>query len=117
MHDFKNLKVWQKAMDIAQATYKLCAQFPDAERYGLISQMRRAAVSIPSNIAEGAGRNSNGEFRQFLGIAVGSAYELETQFLLAGRLLYLNETEVEPITAQLVELQKMLYGLKNSLRP
>lgn len=117
MHDFKNLKVWQKAMDIAQATYELCAQFPNAERYGLISQMWRAAVSIPSNIAEGAGRNSNGEFRQFLGIAVGSAYELETQFLLAGRLLYLNETEVEPITAQLVELQKMLYGLKNSLRP
>ena len=117
MHDFKNLKVWQKAMDIAQVTYELCAQFPDAERYGLISQMRRAAVSIPSNIAEGAGRNSNGEFRQFLGIAAGSAYELETQFLLASRLLYLNETEVEPITAQLVELQKMLYGLKNSLRP
>ena len=117
MHDFKNLKVWQKAMDIAQTTYELCAQFPDAERYGLISQMRRAAVSITSNISEGAGRNTTGEFRQFLGIAVGSAYELETQFLLAGRLLYLNDAEVGPITAQLVELQKMLYGLKNSLRP
>jgi len=116
MHDFKNLKVWQKAMGAAQATYELCARFPDAERYGLISQMRRAAVSIPSNISEGAGRNSKGEFQQFLGIAMGSAYELETQFLLAGRLLYLNMAEVEPITAQLVELQKMLYGLKNSLR-
>lgn len=116
MHQFKELKVWQKAMSVAEATYELCAQFPDSERYGLISQMRRAAVSIPSNIAEGAGRNSTGKFQQFLGIAVGSAYELETQFLLAGRLHFLSNAQVELIAAQLVELQKMLYGLKSSLR-
>jgi len=116
MHQFRELKVWQKAMDLAQTTYELCIQFPDAERYGLVSQMRRAAVSIPSNISEGAGRNSKGEFQQFIGIAIGSAYELETQFLLAGRLLYLEEAKVELITAQLVELQKMLQGLRNSLR-
>ncbi len=117
MHQFKELKVWQKAMDAAQATYEHCARFPDAERYGLISQMRRAAVSIPSNISEGAGRSTNGEFRQFLGIAAGSCHELETQFLLASRFQYLTDDQAAAMTGQLVELQKMIYGLRNSLRP
>ena len=116
MHQFKDLKVWQKAMDIAETTYQLCASFPDSERYGLTSQMRRAAVSIPSNIAEGAGRNSKGEFRQFLGIATGSSCELETQLLLAGRFSYGSSQQLEQILAQLAELQKMIQGLRNSLR-
>jgi four helix bundle protein len=116
MHQFKDLKVWQKAMDIAETTYQLCASFPDSERYGLISQMRRAAVSIPSNIAEGAGRNSKGEFRQFLGIAAGSSCELETQFLLAGRFSFLTSQQLHEALTQLTELQKMIHGLRSSLR-
>ncbi|WP_345117504.1 four helix bundle protein [Hymenobacter algoricola] len=88
MHQYKELKVWQKAMSITKLTYRLCAGFPDNERFGLVSQMRRAAVSMPSNIAEGAGRNSRLEFRQFLAIANGSAYELETQLLLANSFGY-----------------------------
>nr|WP_262894865.1 four helix bundle protein [Hymenobacter guriensis] len=115
VHQYKELKVWQKAMSITKLTYQLCAGFPDNERYGLVSQMRRAAVSLPSNIAEGAGRNSKPEFRQFLAIANGSAYELETQFLLAASFGYVSEENLNTISSQLTELQKMLFGLQKSL--
>lgn len=74
MHRFEELKIWQKAMDITEGVYKMSSSFPKEEKYGLTSQIRRCAVSIPSNIAEGAGRNTKGEFKQFLGIANGSSY-------------------------------------------
>jgi four helix bundle protein len=103
-------------MDIAQAVHQLTYQFPDAECYGLVSQMRRAAVSVPSNIAEGAVRGSTPDFRRFLHIALGSAYELETQLLLAGRFGYCSPSLSAPLLTQLSELQKMLNGLRTSLR-
>ncbi|GAA4032810.1 four helix bundle protein [Hymenobacter glaciei] len=116
MHNFKELHVWKKAMDTAQAVHAICQQLPDAERYGLISQMRRAAISVPSNIAEGSGRGSNADFRRFLSIAGGSAYELETQLLLTGRFNYCSQEQLASLLMQISELQKMLYGLRNSLR-
>ena len=87
----KDLHVWQKAMDLVERVYLLTKKFPDEEKYGLISQIRRAAVSVPSNIAEGAGRNGTREFTQFLYIALGSLSELETQIDIASRLNYVQE--------------------------
>ncbi|MGB5942596.1 MAG: four helix bundle protein [Leeuwenhoekiella sp.] len=111
MHNFQNLKIWQRAMDIAEDTYLLSANFPKEEKYGLTSQIRRSAVSIPSNIAEGAGRNTNGEFRQFLGIASGSSNELCTQLILSQRLRLVEEAQVDPLIKELIEVQKMNYTL------
>ncbi len=104
-------------MLITKLTYQCCALFPSDERFGLTSQMRRAAVSIPSNIAEGAGRGSAKDFGQFLSIATGSAYELETQFLLAAEFGYIDATRLQAAVGELVELQKMLYGFQKSLQP
>jgi four helix bundle protein len=87
---YRDLRVWQKSMDLAEHVYRLTENFPRAEIYGLTSQLRRAAVSIPSNIAEGQGRTSKGEFRLFLGNARGSLLEVETQLMLANRMAYLN---------------------------
>ena len=114
-HRFKELKVWQKAMEVARLTYQHCANFPADERFGLISQMRRAAVSIASNVAEGAGRDSAKEFRHFLFIANGSAYELETQYLLAESFGYVTTEAVQEICRSLEEVQRMIYGLQKSL--
>ncbi|UYZ62167.1 four helix bundle protein [Hymenobacter weizhouensis] len=114
-HRFRELKVWQKAMEIARLTYTSCAGFPDDERFGLISQMRRAAVSIPSNVAEGAGRDSAKEFQHFLSVSNGSSYELETQFLLAESFGYISAAATEEICSRLGELQRMIYGLRKSL--
>lgn len=90
MHRFEDLKIWQKAMNITENCYKASENFPKEEKYGLTSQLRRSAVSIPLNIAEGAGRNTNGEFRQFLGIANGSSFELLTQLYLSKRYKFNN---------------------------
>ena len=93
MHNFQELKIWQKSMDIAESTYLISAYFPKEEKFGLTSQIRRSAVNIPSNIAEGAGRNTNGEFKNFLGIASGSSNELYTQLVLSQRLGLISENE------------------------
>lgn len=111
MHNFQELIIWQKAMDITENVYRLSAEFPKEEKYGLTSQIRRSAVSVPSNIAEGAGRNTNGEFKNFLGIASGSSNELFTQLLLSHRLDLVPKKQVEPILNQLVEVQKINYAL------
>ncbi len=97
-------------MNIAEAVYKLSKKFPKEERYGLKSQIRRSAVSIASNIAEGAGRNTNGEFKNFLGIASGSSNELMTQLMLSSRLGLVEESRVTPIIHQLKEVQKINYS-------
>ena len=110
MHNFQELIIWQKAMNIAEAVYKLSKKFPKEERYGLKSQIRRSAVSITSNIAEGAGRNTNGEFKNFLGIASGSSNELMTQLMLSSRLGLVEESRVTPIIHQLKEVQKINYS-------
>ncbi len=93
MHRYKELDVWKKSMELSYIIYELTKEFPSEEKFGLTSQMRRCSVSIASNIAEGAGRNTNGEFRQFLGIAQGSTFELETQTLLSQRMGLVSEEE------------------------
>lgn len=115
MNNFRNLDVWNKAVELATYVYQMTEKFPEAEKYGLMSQMRRSAVSISSNIAEGAGRESKKEFNQFLNISTGSCYELETQLTISQNLNFLNEAEYKDIKEKLVEIQKMLYALKQSL--
>ncbi len=100
-------------MDLSEDIYKLTSLFPSDERFGLISQIRRASVSVPSNIAEGAGRNSKGEFKQFLGIALGSLFELETQLLLAKRFNYMASIDNQLYTID--SLRKMIFGLQKSM--
>lgn len=107
----KDLQVWQKSMDLVVTIYQLSAQFPSEEKYGLISQMRRSAVSIPSNISEGAARNSTKEYIRFLYISLGSLSELETQLMIANRLNQLNNMLEEEVT----EIRKMLISLIKKL--
>lgn len=113
---YKELVAWQKAKELAKEVYQLTANFPESERYGLTGQIRRAAVSIPSNIAEGQGRLTKGEFRHFLGIARGSLYELETQLILATEMSIVPETTMIPTLENLTELNRILNGLIKSLQ-
>ncbi len=116
MHQYKELKLWQKAIDMVTHIYKTTSTFPDRERFNLISQINRAAVSIPSNIAEGAGRNSDREFIHFLAIAHASTFELETQLIIAKELSYLSVQQLETLLEKIAELQKMNYVLQRKLR-
>ncbi|MCL8007728.1 four helix bundle protein [Gelidibacter japonicus] len=116
MHRFEELKIWQKAMDITENCYRATENFPEEEKYGLTSQLRKSAISIPSNIAEGAGRNTNGEFMQFLGIANGSSFELLTQLYLSKRLDLITEDKVRPIINEVLEVSKMNYSLQRTLK-
>jgi four helix bundle protein len=115
MKHYKNLLVWQKAIALVTQIYVVTRTFPREELYGLTSQIRRAAVSIPSNIAEGQSRLTRGEFRQFLGIARGSLAELETQLIISEKLGYLTESNA--LFEQLAEVGRMLSGLLSSLQP
>ena len=115
MHNFEKLKIWQKAMDIAVKVYEISALLPTDERFNLIHQIKKCAVSIPSNIAEGSGRNHNKEFIQFLGIANGSTFELITQLILAKRLKLIEESIIQPIINQLVEVSNMSFSLQKTL--
>ena len=110
MQNFRDLKVWQRAHVIALSVYGATADFPDDERFGLISQMRRAASSIGANIAEGAGRGSNADFSRFLHNATGSANELENFLLLARDLAFLEAARFEKLSAELEEVKRMLGG-------
>jgi four helix bundle protein len=112
---YKELLVWQKGMALAKIVYQLTARFPPEERYGLTSQMRRAAVSVPSNIAEGQARKTTNEFLQFLSVAQGSLAELDTQLALSVELSFLRQAEAETALKEIDELQKMLVGLKRKL--
>lgn len=116
MNHFKKLNVWQKSIDLAVEVYKITEDFPNDEKYGLSSQMRRSAVSIPCNIAEGAGRNSQKEFNNFLGFSNGSSCELETLFIMANRLELITDETIEEKTNSLHEIQRMLSGLQQSLQ-
>jgi four helix bundle protein len=114
--DFQDLMVWQRAMELSVAVYGLTKTFPADELYGLTSQLRRASVSIASNIAEGRGRGSDGEFRQFLNYAQGSTYEVQTQLLLAKRMKIGNEDLLHKAEALCIETSKMLGSFLHSLR-
>ncbi len=110
----RDLEVWKQAMHLALNVYEATRQFPAEERFGLVSQMRRAAVSIPSNIAEGAGRNGQKEFAHFLGMARGSLSELETQCMLAHRLGFLRDPK--SVSEQISRTFRLIGGLQNKLR-
>src|SRR5258706_3639935 len=108
---YQDLLAWQRAMDMVVGVYTLTQRFPREEIYGLTSQIRRAAVSVASNIAEGQGRNSVGEFKQFLGVARGSNLEVQTHLVIAGRLAYGTDKDVVECEHLSVEVNKMLNGL------
>jgi len=116
MNNFRELLVWQKSINFVVRIYEMTRSFPNEERYNLVSQMQRAATSISSNIAEGAGRNTNALFKQFLTIAIGSAHELETQIIISKQLGYINGENSEELVTELNGIQKMLYALHNSLQ-
>lgn len=115
MNNYKNLKVWQKSFDLVIEVYKKTDKFPDRERFGLTTQINRCAVSIVSNIAEGAGRNSPKEFNNFLGITLGSSCELETQLMISNKLGYLTEKELSELISPIEEIQKMIVGLQKNI--
>lgn len=111
-HNFKDLKIWQEAMKVVKSTYLLSAQLPSNERFGLISQINRCAVSIPSNIAEGSGRTTDKDFLNFINFSLSSSFELETQLILVNDLFNLD---VEELIIKINELQRMIVGFKKSI--
>ncbi len=116
MHDFRKLRVWQDAIEFVVDIYHTTRQFPAEEKFNLTSQLNRAAVSIPSNISEGAGRGSNAEFIQFLNYASGSCSEAFTQLLIANRLGYVSGEEFEKTDARLNGIHRMIHKLISNLR-
>lgn len=115
MRTHKDLTVWQKSMDLVEKVYKITGKLPKSELFGLISQMQRSSIAIPSNIAEGAKREHKKEYIQFLSIANGSASELETQLILASKLYPEFKVEIEKSLVMLDEILRMLYSLMKSL--
>ena len=113
----RDLIAWQQGMDLVELVYKVTAKLPKEEQYGLTSQIRRAAVSVVSNIAEGQGRNSTGEFLQFLGISRGSLIELQTQILIAQRLKFTSEDQSQEVLKQVDRVSRLINGLMQSLQP
>ena len=116
MHNFDKLKIWQKALDIAISVYEVSLLLPNDEQFNLVHQIKKFAVSIPSNIAEGSGRNHNKEFIQFLGIANGSTFELITQLILAKRLNLVKEEIIHPTISKLVEVSNMNFSFQKTLK-
>jgi len=116
MHNIKELKIWNKAIELTVEIYKATEKFPKEETYGLTSQIRRAAVSIPSNISEGAGRNSPNEFRHFLAITNGSSYELQSQLIISNQLNFLANNTTESLLNKIDEIQKMNYSFQKSIK-
>ncbi|MFW6246210.1 MAG: four helix bundle protein [Tangfeifania sp.] len=114
MHRFKELKVWQKGRELVKDIYKTTHNFPKDELFGITSQMRRSAISIPANIAEGCGRNTGNDLNRFLDIANGSSFELETLVILCLDLDFISQDEFEFFDAKLNEIQRMIYGFKKS---
>lgn len=115
MQKIEDLKIWQKSIELAKAVYSTISELPSNEKFGLTSQIKRSAISIPSNIAEGAGRNSNKEFKHFLSIANGSSYELNTQLILISELNLIDKNKVQPLIELCIEIQKMNYALQQRL--
>jgi four helix bundle protein len=115
INHFRELQVWQRGMDLVVAVYRLSAEFPRAEIYGLTSQVRRSAVSVPSNIAEGHTRESTKEYLQHLSVAQASLAEVETQLEIACRLAYLRPEQLTPVLGESAILGKQLFALRNAL--
>ena len=115
--DYKDLKVWQKGIEIVDRVYTLTAKFPKEELYGLTLQMRKASVSIPSNVSEGFVRGHTNEYRQFLRVSLGSCAELDTQSIIANRRKYITKQELDDLAEDLNHESRMLVNLIKTLRP
>jgi four helix bundle protein len=115
-HNFLELKVWQKSMTLSKALFIMTKSFPKDEKFGLISQINRAGVSIPSNIAEGTSRNSNKDFSRFLQISLGSCFEIETQLILAKDFEYISVEKAKELISLVKEVQKMIKGFMYTLQ-
>ena len=115
MHNFKNLEIWKRSLEFSIQIIEISRRFPSAERFELTSQINRSAISIPSNIAEGSIRTTNKEFSRFLDIALGSAFELETQLIIAGRIGNIPKAELDNLLNELNEIQKMTRVFRDKL--
>lgn len=115
MHNFKELKVWKLSIELSKLVFELTRSFPNEHKFGLSNQLFRCAVSISSNIAEGCGRKSDKEFKQFVSISIGSSFELETQIIIAKEVDLITIEQFDSINSKLSEIQKMLNGLSRSL--
>ena len=116
MNKVEDLKIWKKSIALAKEVYMIVKDLPIDEKFGLTSQIKRSSVSVASNIAEGAGRNSPKEFAHFLSIANGSSYELQTQLILAYELNFLDKSKVHILLDQIIQIQKMNYSLQKNIR-
>jgi four helix bundle protein len=116
MNRYKNLTIWKRSVALATQIYKVTQNFPVEEKYGLTSQIRRSVVAISSNIAEGAGRNTDKDFNRFLSIAYGSSYELETQIIIAGNLKFISRSTSKKLCNEIDEIQKMIYSFSQRLK-
>jgi len=115
MHRVEELKIWQKSIELTKLVYQLIKQLPSDEKYGLLSQIKRSVISIPSNIAEGAGRNSNKEFKYFLNVANGSSYELQTQLIILSELGFISKEKIKSVHELLNEILRMNFSLQKSI--
>jgi four helix bundle protein len=116
MHRFKDLEIWKKSRLFCSSIYQITSKFPESEKFGLTNQLRRASVSIPSNIAEGSSRQSNKDFSRFLRITLGSAYEIETQLLIAFDLSFIEKEELDTLLNELDSIIKMTSKFKSTLK-
>ncbi|MDO6739073.1 four helix bundle protein [Wenyingzhuangia sp. 2_MG-2023] len=116
MHNFKELNVWKESKNFSVKVYKITKIFPSSELYGLTSQLNRATVSIPSNIAEGSGRETNKDFSRFINIALGSSFEVETQLIIAFELEFINKSDFDILIDKLNQIQKMLHSFNKYIK-
>jgi len=116
-HNFKKLKIWEEGMNIVDETYLMIRKFPDFERFNLTSQLIRCAVSIPSNISEGTSKSSDRHFNKYLEDSLGSAFEWETQLIVAYRQKYINQKKFSVLESKIQQLQRMISGFQNGLSP
>ena len=114
-HNFKNLNIWKQSIDLAVDIYEETEDFPKSEEYGLKSQLRRCAVSVPSNIAEGSSRSSDKDFNRFLEFSQGSLFEMQTQVIISARRKFIKEEKSENLENQITELQKMISGFQKKI--
>ncbi len=115
MNKYKDLNVWKESIELASDIYRITNEFPDHERFGLIQQLRRAVISVSSNIAEGSGRNNAREFYHFLGIAAASACEVESQLIVASKLGMINKDDIEAELDRVDKIQKMIFRLQSTI--
>lgn len=116
MHRFKQLEIWKRSRYFCNKIYDITSRFPESEKFGLANQLRRASVSLPSNIAEGSSRSSNKDFSRFLELVLGSCYEIETQLLIASDLKFITEQESNSLIEELEELVRMISKFKSTLK-